>query len=133
MDTTTEPTALTPQWGYKSAAMDAVAAWGARAIYTHNRSAYEANHTKAGKIRKRGRVPWMHVELLWDRMEAVGDADAAKKLTAWLDKVALPKLRAEIELDTTEGGNYTIEDNDFTLHASPRSSYGYLYMTAWVR
>lgn len=133
METTTETTALRPQWGFKAAEPTSIAAWGARAIYSHNRSAYDANHTKAGKLRKRGLVPWMNVELLWDRMEAVGDDAAAKRLTAWLDKVALPKLRADIQFDPSEDATYTFQDSEFTLQANPRSSYGYLYLTAWVR
>lgn len=134
MEATTETTTLRSlTYGLKDPAADAVAVWGARAIYSRDRGAFEQNYTKSGKPRKRGRVPWFTVDLLWDRKDATGDKAALKRLCDWLDKVALPKLRMEIDLEPSESTNYTIEDENFTLHANPRASYGYLYITAWVR
>ena len=46
--------------------------------------------------------------------------------------VALPRLWMEIDLDPSSEQTFIIEDGTFILHASPRGSYGYLYISAWV-
>lgn len=86
--------------------------WGARAIY-RDRS----------------------IDLLHDRQQFVGDPNTCAALQAWLNETALPKLRAlaaEFTLPSPEeNGLVVISGGGFRLHASPRSSYGYLYIGAW--
>ena len=76
------------------------------------------------------------VDLLWDRMGVEGQATEAerKALGAWLDDKAMPVLRA---LCLGEGAPYPSEDREvtvrgdgYTLRANPRSSHGYLYLSA---
>jgi len=128
------PVALKPAWGMEPP-VGAVAAWGARAIYTANRQSYAANYTKRGTLRKRGREPRFTVELLHDRMGPAGDPALVKGLCAWLDKVGMPRLRKECDVKfVTPDSNDRIEftDGRYTLVASPRESYGYLYIGAWM-
>ena len=140
METTAEPTAqetanLKPAWGL-TPPPGVTAAWGARAIYTANREAYKANHTKTGAKRKRGLVPEFFVELLYDRQGAAGNAEDLEALSAWINKVGLPKLRemcSEQYVTPDSNDAVSFSQGRFEINASPRSSYGYLYIGAWVR
>lgn len=140
MDTTTETTTevqelpVVPNWGITPPA-GVVAAWGARAIYTENRLAHEANYTKRGQKRKRGLVNHFDIDLCWDRQGAAGRNGDLEELSKWLNAVALKRLAKEcsdryITRDCEEWVEFT--DGRFTLKASPRASYGYLYIGAWV-
>lgn len=125
---------LKPAWGITPPPdCGASAAWGARAIYHENHQAYKENHTKAGKLRKRGLVPWYFVELVWDRQGAAGRNADLLALNEWVNKVGLPRLRAECEIPRDSEKTLTFSDGRFTMTASPRASYGYLYIGAWVR
>jgi hypothetical protein len=65
-------------------------------------------------------------------MGGAGNNAKLQELTKWLDDVALPRLRKEIDLETSSEETITFTDGQFTLAASPRGSYGYLYIGAWV-
>ena len=111
------------------------AAWGARAIYTYNRAAYDANHTKRGAERKRGLINYFNVDLLHDRKSMEGDPLSLELLCAWLDKVGLLRLIKEcnerfIMPDSEDVVEFT--DGLYSLRATPRASHGYLYIGAWV-
>lgn len=86
--------------------------WGARAIYT-------------------GRS----IDLLRDRQQMIGEPDAREALGSWLNLKALPLLRSlasERSLPATHEDSLVVISGDgFCLHASPRASYGYLYIGAW--
>lgn len=109
------------------------AMWGARAIFSENREAYKHNYTKAGKPRKRGRIPTMNVELLWDRCDAIGESTAIKTMCEWLDTVGLKLLRLAAEdLDTSEDREVMIHQDGYIIRANPRESYGYLYILCYA-
>lgn len=126
---------LKPAWGL-TPPPGVKAAWGARTIYTENTKAYEANHTKAGTKRKRGRVPNFFVELVWDRQGGAGRNEDLQALLAWVDDVGLPavkKLCDEQFITPESDAVVSFCDENFEINASPRSSYGYLYIGAWAK
>lgn len=131
---------LRPGWGFAPPPeVPAIAAWGARAIYSLPRVNLDPPRRKRGarKPASRVRVPEATVDLLWDRQGSAGDADGMKLLQDWLNAPggALQQLRQRCakEYVTTDCDDViTITDGAFTLIASPRSSYGYLYIGAWV-
>lgn len=91
-----------------------VACWGARAIY----------HTAGG-----------YVDILWDRQDAVGDRDHVKSVCAWFNEFGRAMLQAKIEeteLPTYSCTGVEIEAGSMRLIASPRGSYGYLYLCAML-
>lgn len=140
MDTAAEPTAqetanLKPAWGL-TPPPGVVACWGARAIYTANREAYKANHTKRGAKRKRGLVPEFFVELLWDRQGAAGSQEDLEALNTWINKVGLPKLRelcSEQYITPDSADVVSFSQGRYEINGSPKASYGYLYIGAWAR
>ena len=103
-------------WGYPID--NAAVYWGARAIYT------------------RAERGWA-VDLVWDRSGTSGEATPAerKALGLWIDKRALPVLRAMAEAFELHGpderGETVISGGGYTLRADPRRSYGYLYLVAY--
>ena len=78
------------------------------------------------------------VDLLWDRMAVEGECsdEERKAIGKWLDSKAIPYLRglaAHYKLPRTdESREITVRGDGFTLRANPRSSCGYLYMSATV-
>ena len=90
-----------------------------------------AFHWSARAIFKDGTV-----DLLWDRqgIEGVSTEAERKTLCKWLDDKALPQLRAlgkRHELPGThEDRDVTVRGDGYELRANPRSSYGYLYLSA---
>ena len=100
-------------------------AWGARAIYKPCR----LNYNKA----IRGKWIPAEIDLLYDRQSAKGDDKALKGLSTWMNKVALPKLRKTCSLSSSSEETVTIENDKFKLVASPKGSFGYLYIGAWVK
>lgn len=130
MEATETTLTVKPPWGL-TPPDGVVAAWGARAIYKYDRTAYDRNHTTRGKKKVR-QVPYYSVDLLWDRMGGAGNNAKLQELTKWLDDVALPKLRKEIDFDIASEETWTFTDGQFTIAASPRASHGYLYIGAWV-
>lgn len=138
--TSPEPTArnLTVAWGITPHG-NATAAWGARAIMSANRNAYEANHTKRGPAKKKIVVPYFNVELLYDRQGAAGHNGDLQLLQKWLDGKGMPWIRSVIatgSMGPEEDRAIELTDNTsgrrFTIHANPRASHGYLYVGAWI-
>jgi len=79
------------------------------------------------------------IDLLWDRMGVEGQCsdDERKALGRWLDDKALPYLRWSVQFgpDAVSGDEdreITVCGDSFRLRANPRSSYGYLYLSAAV-
>ena len=91
--------------------------WGARAIYSP-REGYT-------------------IDIPWDRRQTTPyepESIACKALWFWLDNYGIPALHAEVKklgLQGSEDRLITIESHGFKLVATPRSSYGYLYIGAW--
>ena len=116
------PLVESPDWGLVPPEPRPVYAWGARAIYT--RSSF---------IPARG----YQIDLVWDRSGPSGEATPAerKALGSWIDKRALPVLRAMAEAFELHGpderGETVISGGGYTLRADPRRSYGYLYLVAY--
>lgn len=111
-----------------------VAAWGARAIYTENRTSHDDRYTKRGTRRKVPKAPAFSIELLWDRQAGAGRNAELQLLQTWINERGLPWLRKEcsdrfITRDCDE--TVTMTEGDFTITASPRESCGYLYIGAW--
>ncbi len=118
---------------------DAIAAWGARAIYKRNPKAYELNRTKTGAMRKRGLVPYFDLTLLHDRQDIAFDGTAEigtlKLLTRWVDQIGVPWLRKacnDYKLENDSEAVLTFTDGQFALRASPNKSHGYLYIVVSV-
>lgn len=147
MDDNTNTTAvesLKPGWGLLPP-LGAVAAWGARAIYTpaglsisptrYTRNGYPLHErTKSGRISraKPKKLP-AQIDLLWDRQGTAGNERDVSRLCHWLDRYALPKLRKECALSPSGHETLEIIEGNFTLVASTKASYGYLYIGAWVQ
>lgn len=92
----------------------ATVAWGARAYYTFK---------KEPKI-----------DLLWDRQSVAGPEEARRALCAWVNATGLPLLEKELNerfVRTCDDVTVTVTEGGYTLTASPRRSYGYLYLGAW--
>lgn len=130
--TPTEPETRVMEWG-GTVPSAAPVAWGARAIYKIG--SVEVRFTKAGKRLKRPReVTEATIDILWDRQSWHGEPAACKALSAWLNKKALPALRRECVARYITGDSderVEIDGDGYKLVASPRESYGYLYITAW--
>lgn len=133
-----EPPRLNLAWGSWEIPAGAPVAWGARAIYTENRGAYDANHTKTGAERKRRVMDYFSIELLGDRQatarsEAATERDA-KALVRWVNKTALPELRklcSDRYITPESATTVEISSDGYALKAGPKASYGYLYIVAW--
>ena len=119
---------ITLEWGLMtSPPLAASVAWGARALYTITT---RTTNKRTGRVRMTASIG-----LLWDRMCAAGGTSADRKvLTDWLTKTGIPALERECARQyLTADSSNTIEftEDDFTVMASPKRSYGYLYITAW--
>jgi hypothetical protein len=129
-------------WGGPAPAGVTVA-WGARAIYRLDTRPAPRKETprKAPAPGARPRRPaaprtitTAEIDLLWDRQGGIGDSAARAPLMAWINKVGLPALRlacAAAYLTPDSEARLTISRDGYTITASPRSSYGYLYVTAY--
>ena len=87
-----------------------VAVWGARAILEDG-----------------------EISLLHDRQQMLGGTDAKEMLCDWINTVGLPHLKRHIKANHWNGRTedlFTFDRWPFQLRASPRRSYGYLYLTA---
>ena len=122
------------EWGNGPAPEGVLAQWGARAIYALNVNE-RTRHPQTGRRLKR---PKPHttctIDLLWDRMNALGDQTEVKKLCEWIDNTGLPALKTECVrqyLTSDSEDTITINLHGYVLKASPRGSFGYLYITAW--
>ena len=98
-------------WGLKAPEGVSVA-WDARAIY------------KAG-----------HVDLVHDRQSWTGKRTKARKaLAAWINGVGLAGIREvcrETYLPSDSAETVSFREGGFVIKASPRQSYGYLYLVAY--
>jgi hypothetical protein len=103
--------------------------WGARALY-------ERNHDPlTGKdYDRRGRFTFA---LLWDRQQIEGGTPEEREaFSYWIDKKAMPALRklVKAECRTRDGlapdsdREIAVELEGYRIVASPRRSYGYLYI-----
>jgi hypothetical protein len=103
-------------WGLQPGPEDHVRPpiWGARAIYHEDSASFD---------------------LLHDRQDCSDGTDEERAaLVAWLDTHGLPALRAAVARERpSAAGREIIEirQDGFVLRASPRRSYGYLYVGAW--
>jgi hypothetical protein len=90
------------------------AAWGARALYTW----------KGGP----------QIELLWDRQSPYGPEDQRRTLCKWVNEKGLELLKKELDekfITSKDDATVTVKDGPYTIVASPKRSYGYLYIGAW--
>lgn len=132
----TEPTPATlapriPAWGWNGveALPEGVTlAYGARAIYS----------LRVVQIRRARYTDYKSVATIdvpYDRQSLVPGAPTreVKRFCAWINK-ALPRLTKACErlgLTPDSRAEVTIERGGYKLVASPRASYGYLYIRAW--
>jgi hypothetical protein len=87
------------------------ARWGARAIYRD-----------------------FTFDMLWDRTSCEGEEPDRAALLAWVEECGLPGLRAvakRARLPQSSREELEVVGMGFRLVASPRRSYGYLYIGAW--
>ncbi len=91
---------------------DVLAAYGARTIFANG-----------------------EIEFLRDRQGFVGDDDQRQALCNWINSKALPALKKHIrEKGWTQTTDEIFEFKEwpFELICSPRASYGYIYMSAYM-
>jgi len=109
------------QFGLNGAAPEhAKAVWGARAIF-HG-----------------GRYPYL--DILWDRQDAYGSGEDRYALQQVLNEGAIHKVQERFK-DLVQAGELKESlDELFELYndgrcvvvGNPRSSYGYMYLAAWL-
>lgn len=141
-ESTTLPTAL--PWGLRDVVPpEARIAWGARAIYKihHDHGEYrvrgrDAQGRKRPALCVRRPSTTVEIGLMWDRQGTgcVGDVTERerKALARWLNTKGLTALRkACVKQYVTGDTMIVIERDGYTIAASPRCSYGYLYISAW--
>ena len=102
------------RWGLRSVEQaDYLAVWGARATFAE------------------GELYFMP-----DRQEHIGDTVPVCALTNWINDTALSALKKYIKETNWSNDSkeiFTLNDNLFTLKASPNGSYGYMYLTATLQ
>jgi hypothetical protein len=104
------------QWGLRPGPDDGAPTpvWGARAIYHQDAASFD---------------------LLPDRQSCTGGTDESRaQLVQWLIAHGIPALRkllAREKLPSNSQETVEIRDHGFVLRASPRRSYGHLYVGAW--
>ena len=90
-----------------------LAAWGARAIFQHR-----------------------ELDFLHDRQQALGSEKTRAILGKWIDRVGLPELKKHIKKNGWSSSTkevFELNRGPFMLKASPRGSYGYMYLTAVLK
>lgn len=148
-------TTAKPGWGGYEPPAGTKLAWGGRAIYklVHVETPQKR---RGGKVVQRASSRTeASIDLPYDRHEMIGPTDAPtveaapslageaaraaaeaerKALAKWIDKVGIPAVRkwcvkAYVTGDSEE--RFTMQSDGYTITASPRASYGYLYICAW--
>ena len=90
-----------------------LAAWGARAIFQHR-----------------------ELDFLHDRQQALGPEKLRAILGKWIDRTGLPELKKHIKRNGWSSSTqdvFELNVGPFMLKASPRGSYGYMYLTAVMK
>ena len=99
------------RWGLRSVEQaDYLSVWGARATFAES-----------------------ELYFMPDRQEHIGDTVPVCALTNWINDTALSALKKYIKETNRSNDSkeiFTLNDNLFTLKASPNGSYGYMYLTA---
>ena len=102
------------RWGLRPVEQaDYLAVWGARATFSE------------------GELYFMP-----DRQEHIGDTVPVCALTNWINDTALSALKKYIKETNWSNDSkeiFTLNDNLFTLKASPNGSHGYMYLTATLQ
>ena len=102
------------RWGLRQVEQaDYLAVWGARATFAE------------------GELYFMP-----DRQDFMGEAVSVNVLSNWINDTALPALKQHIKETNWSNDSkeiFTLNDNLFTLQASPNGSYGYMYLTATLQ
>lgn len=77
-------------------------------------------------------------DLVWDRQDLVSDDDEAKEaLVHWLNNGAIRDMRRILDQLYLGGNDNTrhviIDDERGVIVGSPQGSYGYIYVTGWLK
>jgi hypothetical protein len=104
------------EWGLETKDPNAKFCWGARAIYKLN---FEE----------------VLIDILHDRQSWAGEHTTKDRisLSTWLNTKALNHLKVKLAkrgIGSASSESESIEGDGFCLCASPRASYGYLYLVA---
>jgi hypothetical protein len=119
------------QWGLPPPPT-ATVAWGARAIYQLRH--YAENYTRRvhGRVQRYTRDKTIaDIDIPFDRQCAVGDDKERKALRRFINKKAIKKIQKLcIERYITQDSEtlITVALDGYIIEASPRASYGYLYI-----
>ena len=100
------------EWGLQPPA-DAIAAWGARALFTQS-----------------GRI-----DIIWDRCSFDGPEDEVHQLIDWIEDIGMDDLRDMAE-NLPWDSHHVIRvygGKEFEMNATPKASYGYLFIGAWKK
>jgi hypothetical protein len=133
-------TFIAPAWGLTGALPEGVSlAWGARAIYSLRMVDRPLGRAPNGRRSRLASVTYeATIDLLYDRMgfsscPGVTGSDVAK-LGKWIDDTAIPAIKRICQKQVIGGDDPVVIEyasSDYKIVASPRASYGYLYLTAW--
>jgi hypothetical protein len=112
------------------------ATWRARAIYSLDARTVPHRHLRGGRyITEHVTKLIATVDVLWDRQSITGGSPGDQKtLVDWLNATGLRELRERCtvsQLSPASHDQIQIRVDGFFLLASPRRSYGYLYIGAW--
>jgi len=129
------------RWGLSSPEISGPT-WGARAIYQL------ATRPVTVRVKRKGRMVTVsdykttaEIDVPWDRCQwdLAGDEKQAKRIAAWINKSGLEKLRREClkrcitpECDETVRIDHKVGKVTYHVIASPKASYGYLYLAVWA-
>jgi hypothetical protein len=119
-------------------------AWGARAIYSlkshdtkRGPSRFVMGERKPGRVLVKAHTECM-IDLLHDRQSMIGtEPDKEReRFGRWLNSKAIPAIkracvRDYITSDCETVVTFSDPEAGYSIKASPRASYGYLYLTAW--
>jgi hypothetical protein len=123
-------------WGIPAPSSVRGASWGARAIYSLDLRSVRRRRVDRGRyVTTSVMEPIATIDLVWDRQGMNGGSpDDQATLLAWLNGTGLAALRERCtvaRLAPSSRDEIHVKIDGFALLASPRASYGYLYIGAW--
>jgi hypothetical protein len=132
----TAMTNVTSRWGIAAPERITGATWGARAIYSLDARNVPQRHLRRGRyVTEHVTKLIATVDILWDRQSMNGGSpEDQTTLVDWLNATGLRELRERCtvsQLSPASHDQIQIRVDGFFLLASPRRSYGYLYIGAW--
>lgn len=123
-------------WGLRPPAEYVGVRWGARAIYKLHSVTEQHRQRYGGKYRNVSKQKTVaEIDILPDRQAMLdGTEEERQALAAWYNKTGARLLEKRCLAEYLTGDSddsVTIDEGGYRLVASPRASYGYLYVGVW--